>query len=103
MPEFIKQILSQHIAEGQHWINFIRNYPSQFAQFQQSLIGIFANSELIRQTPRMAQDLLNEIRNNPEYATLNQSIQNLLSSTRQQFENLQSQVRFYTKQTIIFL
>jgi hypothetical protein len=48
---------------------------------------------LLRESPRMVNNLLTELRNNPDYATANQRIQEFMAGARQQCESLRTQMQ----------
>lgn len=79
LPAIIQQIINQRIAEGQHWMEFFRSYPTEFQQMQRSLVSILTNSELLRESPRMVQNLVAELKNNPDYVAVNQRIRDVLA------------------------
>lgn len=93
LPSFLQHVMNQRVAECQHWMQFFQNYPSDFLQMQQNLASIFTNSELVRESPRMVQTLLNELKNNPDLANVNQRIQDLLAGVQTQCEHLRQQAR----------
>jgi hypothetical protein len=93
LPPCLQHVANQRIAEGQHWANFLRDYPTEFAQLQRSLVSTFTNSELLRESPRMFQSLVSELINNPDYASAQRRLQEMISGAQRQCENLREQAR----------
>lgn len=93
LPPFLQQVVNQRVAEGQHWANFFREYPTEFGHLQRSLVSTLINSEFIRESPRMFQALMNELANNPECANAQQRFHDLISGAQRQCENLRDQAR----------
>lgn len=87
----LQQVFNQCLSECQHWAEFFRNYPTEFTRMQQNFISTVFDSELVRESPRMIQDLLTELHNNPDYATINQRIRDLMIGVHQHCETLRAQ------------
>jgi len=93
IPEFIKNTMNQRANECNQYANFIRTCPTELNQLQQHLTSIITNSEIIRETPRMVNSLIRELHSNPDYALINQRIQEFLAGTRQQYDGLRTQMQ----------